>query len=283
MDNIVLRKVQLAELIILDEIKRICDLHGIKYYLAGGTLLGAARHTGFIPWDDDLDISMPRKDFERFAEICKTELDCRFELQSIDNEPKYNLFISKVRMKNTRLVDKVTANLDIKQGIYVDIFPLDFCDGIDRNLIKRVKMFSFLAKLKAVKIGIAKKKSIWKSVSVVIIKALTFFLPLKWINETTNHVLSSKKHGSMYINFCSQYGYKKQTMPIEWFGEGKEIVFENKYYRVPNKYEKVLTQIYGNYMELPPIEKRNTVHDFIEVDLGNYESVVEEVLENETV
>ena len=264
MDNIVLRKVQLAELIILDEIKRICDLHGIKYYLAGGTLLGAARHTGFIPWDDDLDISMPRKDFERFAEICKTELDCRFELQSIDNEPKYNLFISKVRMKNTRLVDKVTANLDIKQGIYVDIFPLDFCDGIDRNLIKRVKMFSFLAKLKAVKIGIAKKKSIWKSVSVVIIKALTFFLPLKWINETTNHVLSSKKHGSMYINFCSQYGYKKQRLI-----NGEPVIDEET---------GVIIEIGCNNQSVNDKVLKQGVHDILEVVIGpimhkNYEKL----------
>ena len=283
MDNIVLRKVQLAEIVILDEIKRICDKHGIRYYLAGGTLLGAARHKGFIPWDDDLDISMPREDYNRFAKLCETELGEMFELQSVDTEPRYNLFLSKIRMKNTRLVDRVIADLDIEQGIYVDIFPLDFCNGIDRKLKFRANLFGFLAKIKAVKLDIAHKTGFWKKLLVGVSKMLFCLIPLKWLNRVTQNVLTKEKDGSMYINFCSQYGYRKQTMPKEWFGDGTEIIFENKMYRAPAMYDNVLTSIYGDYMKLPPLEKRKTVHDFIEIDLGMCEEIIEERLKNEAL
>ena len=283
MDRVILRKVQLAEVMILDEIKRICDKHEIRYYLIGGTLLGSIRHKGFIPWDDDLDICMPRDDYNRFADVCKTELGEAFVLQSIDTDPKCNLFITKIRLKNTRLVDRVIADLDIEQGIYVDIFPLDLCNGINNNLKFRAKLFGVLAKLKTVKLGVARKTGCLKNIMIGIARIVTFLIPLKCLNGAVQCVLTKEKTGNMYINFCSQYGYRRQTMPKEWYGEGTSIVFENQMYRVPIMYDKVLTSIYGDYMKLPPVEKQKTVHDFIEVDLGIYDGIIEERMRNEAV
>lgn len=283
MDRVILRKVQLAEVMILDEIKKLCDKHEIKYYLIGGTLLGSIRHKGFIPWDDDLDICMPRDDYNRFADVCKTELGEAFVLQSIDTDPKCNLFITKIRLKNTRLVDRVIAGLDIEQGIYVDIFPLDLCNGIDNKLKLRAMLFGLLAKLKAVKLGVARKAGFIKNFTIGIARMLTFLIPVKCLNAAAQRVLTKENHGNMYINFCSQYGYSRQTMPKEWYGEGTSVVFENQMYRAPIMYDKVLTSIYGEYMKLPPVEKQQTVHDFIEVDLGAYEEIIDERLKHEAL
>lgn len=283
MDNKILRKVQLAQVIALDEIVRICDTHGLRYYLAGGSMLGAVRHGGFIPWDDDLDISMPRDDYERFAEICESELGEEFELQSVEKEPNYNLFLAKVRIKNTRLVDRVTANLDINQGIYVDIFPLDNCDGIDKALIKRAKRFGTLAKIKAVKLGIARKTGFIKNLSIFAVRLFAGFMSIDSLNKKVYKTMTCHKGGDMYINFCSQYGYKRQTMPKQWFGNGTPYMFEGKEYMLPSEYDKVLINIYKDYMKLPPKEKQKTVHDFIEVDLGGCEEMIKERFGNEAI
>lgn len=276
MDISILRKVQLSQCIILDEIDRICNKYGITYYLAGGTLLGAVRHKGFIPWDDDLDVSMPREEYEKFAEVCKQELSEDFFYQSIDVEPNYNLFLAKIRLNNTKLVDVRIKDLDINQGIYVDIFPLDYTKKRGSILKLRAKLFNVFAKLKAVKIGTDQVGGMKKKILVLVAKILTTFFSVNFINNITMKLLKGSKSGNYFANFCSQYGYKKQTMPCEWFGKGTKLSFEGKEYNVPIEYDKVLTSIYNDYMKLPPVEKRVTVHDFIEVYLGKWEENVKE-------
>ena len=124
----VLKKLQETQLEILDEIVRICEKYGLHYFLMFGTLIGAIRHKGFIPWDDDLDIGMPRDDYDKFMEVAKTELDERFYLQNSDTEPRYWLSFANVRKNNTLFDEASLAKMpeDIHKGIFVDIFPLDY-------------------------------------------------------------------------------------------------------------------------------------------------------------
>ena len=130
-----MNKLQNTILMIADEIKRICEKHEIKYYIVAGTLLGAVRHQGFIPWDDDLDIIMTRLDFERFIQICQIELDSsKFYLQCGGNEEYYAFEFAKIQLKGTKIIEDFNWNVPIQNGIFVDIFPLD---NLPDNYIKR--------------------------------------------------------------------------------------------------------------------------------------------------
>lgn len=110
---------------ILDEIVRICEEENLTYYLAGGSVLGAIRHGGFIPWDDDIGIMVPREDYEKFAEACKRKLNSNYFYQSIDTDARYVKRFAKVRKNNTIFQEKMFNGIQQHNGIYVDIFPLD--------------------------------------------------------------------------------------------------------------------------------------------------------------
>ena len=121
-----LRQLQLTELEMLCEVRRICDKHDISYQIIAGTLLGAVRHGGFIPWDDDADVAMLRPEYERFRKACRTELDTsRFEFQDDRNTPGYRWGYGKLRRKNTLFLREHQENMPYFQGVFIDIFPLD--------------------------------------------------------------------------------------------------------------------------------------------------------------
>ena len=123
-DN-VLDKLHSVQIEILDEIVGICDKHNLTYFLIGGTLLGAVRHKGFIPWDDDLDIAMPREDYEKFLKIAKTELDKKYYLHDISIDKNYWQPFIKIRKNNTLFDEKMIDNIETHKGIFVDVFPFD--------------------------------------------------------------------------------------------------------------------------------------------------------------
>ena len=124
--NYDLKELQNVMLQMMIEIDRICRKNNIQYILSGGTMLGAVRHHGFIPWDDDMDIAMPRKDYDRFVEIANSELPERFRLECYENTRDYPYNFGKVRDVNTIFKEKFTASLNINHGVYIDVFPMDY-------------------------------------------------------------------------------------------------------------------------------------------------------------
>lgn len=252
-----IRRLQKTEQEILDEIVRICDKFHLTYYLIGGTLLGAVRHRGFIPWDDDLDIAMPREDYDRFCGLCAGELDPQYELHSIDTDRTYWLPFAKIRKKNTIFEEKNIRGLDAPMGIYVDIFPLDHAKCVDcpeqRIRTKIIKGISSVIYAKrGLPIVLSRKSKLLARLLPVSIAALT-----KWqIRLMTKH---NGRQCDYYINFGSNYNTVKQTMPKSVFDPGCQLEFEGKMYRALSDYRYFLKRIYGeNYMQLPPAEKRVT-------------------------
>lgn len=246
---------------ILKEIHRLCMLHGIKYYIVGGTLLGAVRHGGFIPWDDDIDIAMYREDFKKFKKVCLDELGEDFFLQDIYTDPGYNQMMPKVRKNGTLLDSPMTVGLKMHKGLFVDIFMLDYAK-------KKTKMLEIKHDFHWALLNLFSRKQC-HNIKSRVKRAVVALIPAKLIVRLSDWILSEKESADYTVNYTSIYGVRKQTFPTEYYGDGVEIEFDGLTVMAPCKYKDILTQIYGDYMKLPPVEKRGLHHkvvDFIILD-----------------
>lgn len=248
-----LHKVQIE---ILDEVVRICKKHNITYFLIGGTLLGATRHNGFIPWDDDLDVAMLRKDYEKFIDIAKTELDKKYYLQDISTDKKYWQNFAKIRKNNTLFDEKMIENIDTHKGIFVDIFPLDNLTKI--NIFYKIK-WSIIKNLSSFCLyyrGIYTKEQ----VNHYYLCKLFSIIGMKNILKMCNFIMKMdlNKETQFLVSYGGSYSREKEVYRKEWFFPVSKIKFENKTYTCPNNNDAILSQVYGDYMKLPPVEKRVT-------------------------
>lgn len=253
----VLQRLQQEELSILKQIAALCDKYQLRYYLLAGTLLGAVRHQGFIPWDDDIDIAMPRADFERFQQIAKTELPKELFLHYGTTDPNYYLPFMKIRREGTLFEEYAAPKKLRHQGIFVDIFPLDhapkntgFLFHLKGQTIKKLKSILFL------KAGgdAPKKGKQW-------LLAVCLPIPTSWIFRLLVQLMQShtKEAAPYYANYGSRYAYPKETVAKTLYASGKAATFVSHSFQVPSQAEALLEQIYGaNYMELPPEEERRT-------------------------
>lgn len=266
-DNIndeVLRRLQLTQQEILDEIVRICENNDIHYYLVGGTLLGAIRHKGFIPWDDDLDIAMPRCDYIKFCHLCQTKLSPSFFLHSTETDDNYWLPFAKIRKKGTVLNEENIKNLDVEKGIYVDIFPFDQVP--EEKMYLRTKIIKILINTIVFKRGIILKRTAKQKIVDFLLTPFSIKQLSTWQQKLMQH--NASKDYPYYINYGSNYNPVKQTIPKDKYEPYKLAEFENKYYRIPNDADYVLRRIYADYMELPPVEKRVLRHKPDYIDFG---------------
>lgn len=238
---------------IMDIIDDLCEKNNIKYYMTGGTLLGAIRHNGFIPWDDDFDIAMPREDFDKFINLCKTKLPEGYSLLWISTKKDYWRLFAKISNDRTQFIESIGENEKTDSGIFVDIFPLDESVCYNHKLQKRKDI------IEKIKVLITAKKAPsvlggWKRfASIILPNRLLFKLALIIMT------LNNGKGYKYYSNFGSQYTIQKRTIEKEKIGDGIKVKFEDRMYYAPNCYIEVLEHIFGkNYMELPPVEKRKT-------------------------
>lgn len=266
-----LNRIHDVEIEILDEIVRICEKHHLRYCLVGGTLLGAVRHSGFIPWDDDLDIAMPRKDYDYFIRVCETELNEEFFLHNETSDNNYWLTFIKIRKKDTIFRESRLAESSIQhEGIWVDIFPLDYAQK-EKSFMKSVRTFIIrnLKYLISYKNGNKYPSSIKGKIFLSLCRNINNSRITKiqsFLMQRENHHKNSK----YYVNYGSQYDTIKQTMPIAVYEPYCKITFEGKQYNAPGKYETLLKRVYGSqFMQLPPIEKRIT-HNPIRLSFNIY-------------
>lgn len=257
MDKKHLRKLQNAQIEILDEFVGFCNRNNLEYFLIGGTLLGSIRHDGFIPWDDDLDVAMPRKDYEIFKETFKDH--GKFILDSYETNSMYWLPFLKIRNKNTVYLEKIQKNYNGPTGIWMDIFPLDYSNtnsGIWHKI--RFKTPYIVCGAICKKSRIEHDKS---SICREIVKKALSIMPKRMLVRIQETIMQSCKDtaSKYYINLGSKYGSNKQTHLRDRYYPIAKHLFCGKKYNVPNDFDYVLKKIYGEkYMELPPKEKRVT-------------------------
>ena len=250
------KKLQKVQIEIMDEIHRICTENNITYYIIGGTALGARRHSGFIPWDLDIDIAMPREDYENFADICKSALSPRFMYRNYRNTKAYSHPHALLCIKNTFLSNKFSKYnpTEYNIGIYLDIFPLDSAPNDHKQQIKQAKKLQQIKKLKQLKQAYKYDNNRIKNMLKDIISTMIFWTTIDKINAIFDN--ECKKYNlcdSTYVcSMASHYTYQKQCMPIEIYGTPQLVKFENREYFAPELLDEYLSIIYGDYMSLPP-------------------------------
>lgn len=261
-----LRQLQKTELEILTELDRVCRKHKLRYYIVGGTLIGAARTGGFIPWDDDIDVSMPREDFDKLLTL-KDEFSDEFFLQTHKTEKDCYFFYAKLRKNGTYFGEDKFEHTGIHKGIFMDIFPLDYIS--DKGIIQKLcfKSFSLINAFIC-----SKKKTsefLYKNMSlpfIVTFRIIQCILPLpllyglRGLIAKLTKALSNKR---LVASLAGFHGYPKEIAPFELWAEGTDIDFEGKTVRAPKEYKKLLNHMFGDYMQLPPVEERvnHTVAD----------------------
>lgn len=246
-------KLRVIQLQILDEIVRICKENGLRYCLTGGTCLGAVRHKGFIPWDDDVDIIMPRADFTRFIDLTKGGDTGDFFLDYYMTNPDYGRCFAKYCKRNTLFIEPN----GLKQSIYVDIFVQDKVPGPE--YIAKSKMPGFIHKLDAIT-TVRREGLGGRDFKTRLIYYVTRWIPIKWIFNWETKLMTRFENtdAACYVNYGSPYNLVKEAIPISEFEPYVTLVFEGKEYNVPRNWDLYLSHIYGDYMTLPPIEKRVT-------------------------
>lgn len=259
-----LRKLQLIELDILLELDRICRKHKIRYWLSAGTLLGAVRHGGFIPWDDDMDIRMMREDYERFCKVCETELDTeRFFLQNYKTDPEYRWFYAKMRRKGTEYLRAGQEAIKCMSGVSIDIFVIDNVpDGRRSRKIFTLIRRGCIKTLWSV-VGVTEDESRWKRLLYRVLRHVNKMVPLTIMEHLAKWSNKKKTAGNCCIGFYQKNRYVSKRVPdlpsqtqASWFDESFEIEFEGFMFYAFNGYKEYLRLSYGDYMKLPPKEKR---------------------------
>ena len=255
-----IRKVQLE---IMDFIDTLCREKDIRYSLSGGTLLGAVRHRGYIPWDDDIDIFMLRPDYERFiSEVMQSE-NTRYKILSPSTDSAYYYPFAKVCDSYTYILEQNDRPLP-EMGIYVDIFPVD---GLPNDERQRKCYWNRIRILKRLNTMVYQKKAAgenfmkraFRLVMFVLFRLMTPNCLAKYLNAlSTRYDVEESEFVAVSV-----FGYgEKEQLPVSVFSEFGDIPFEQKRYMAIKNYDLYLSSIYGDYMTLPPVEQRQAKHGF---------------------
>ena len=260
----VLQKMQRCQLDILVELKKVCDANSISFYLAFGTCLGAVRHKGFIPWDDDIDVFMRVEDIERLVAV-KDQFPSNFFVQTHLTDPEYGLLITRIRDSNTTLVEKDHMDRDINHGVYIDIYPLFYYGG------------SWIHRKMQVACSFVSRLFTYNSPPINKPRIITFaskFL-LSIIPRSTKNFIAKLSFNYMVSYHEAEYVATIPDIsdgryyPTEVFGKPIFCQFEGMMMPLPSKADIFLKRRYGNYMELPPENKRIIHHNYVYMDLNN--------------
>ncbi len=258
-EELSLKELKQIELEILLDFDRVCKDNNITYYIYAGTLLGAIRHKGFIPWDDDIDVVLDRTNYNKFLKA-RDQLKEKYKVYSIDVDKNYSTPLAKIIDLDTKLVQNVKDRVEL--GVYIDLFIWDY---VPDNRFKRKLLFSFLdfnQKVWGFSIKHASKSSIIQSA----LRKICYFLRFDRIAARMMDFACRKqnrKTSKMGNLMFGGYGDKKEICSSSLIDEIIDIEFEGHKFPTFKNYEEFLIVNYGNYWELPPVEQRKSIHNFV--------------------
>lgn len=267
----------------------ICQRHDLRWYCCGGTSIGAVRHNGIIPWDDDIDVMMPRPDYDRLLEIAKTEMPHlqhgigknKYEIITPYNDSDYPLYFAKISDTTTTIVEERERPCVI--GLFVDIFPLDATDDDTQEAIKtKARYAKLLNKLNAIStrntfgeyIALLKDPKEWGRFAI---KTAAWFCrstirkALIKKMDAISHRFDWDKARNVAVHTGS-YG-EREVFPKEWLGKGSTHKFEDIEVMLPEQYDTYLRHFFNDYMQLPPVEQRVEKHNRAYVNLDRREAI----------
>ncbi len=268
-----LERIKEIEMELMAEIDRICKKHGITYFLVGGSMLGAVRHQGFIPWDDDMDIGMLRDDYDKFRKVCPEELKANLRYQSFEQEPTSHYIFDKVRLEDTYFNTAFSNRFnDIQNGIFIDVLVFDKTGNSKRAQQTHIKLVKIFRRLLNVRwVNVARKGIHYKASKRFL--PLMRRVPYKFYHRCLDKVLTlyHKNPKSQYLIDGVGLNLHRGAFPAEWFSDFIDMKYENMTFKVPVGYDGYLRMWYGDrYMELLPLSSRFSGHTLKRLDLGKY-------------
>lgn len=260
------KKIQNELMPLLEEVDRVCKKNDIQYFLCAGSALGAVRHKGFIPWDDDLDIGMLRNDYEKFLEIADAELKDGFVMMDVGRAPHYYVCHAKIFRDNTALVNRETSHLKIHHGFYLDIFPFDIIpedeDKQEEIYKKQKSLRDVFCKCRRPR-KYSGKNPIKKFIANEEYYKMRGKIGKKTYGELNRVLTQYKDEKPVWVaDFSAPYN-KKLFFKYNDIYPVVEGEFEGGKYPIPHNVDEYLKIMYGEYMELPPENKRYVKHDIV--------------------
>lgn len=266
-----MRKIELPEMKerlvkMVEYLDKLCDANGLTLYMSGGTLLGAVRHKGFIPWDDDIDMYLTRPDYDKLIEIFKENgNNVKYKLLCHELDHNYLYGFAKLVDSNTLLIEK-GGNAGVEMGLYVDVFPID---GLGNDIKTAKKHMKKLNKYITLNLALLvkpwrKEVSFAKNFAIACIRVLAKTYGAEKLHKKMSEIVHSLPYeDSKYVGeFIDEIGDKRIMLKSEMY-DGYELMdFENIKLKAPKNWDKWLTQFYGDYMQLPPEEKRVLTHGY---------------------
>lgn len=253
MENEKISRLHEALIFLLDEVDRLCRANNIRYFLDSGTALGAIRHGGFIPWDDDADVGMLRDDYDRFIRVAKEQLGSQFFLQTYETDEGYLKFNAKIRLNGTFFPERLNTGKNLHQGIFIDIFPFDFTSDKQDVAVKETKSIRRIYKLWMLR----NNSSVNDNALRRIVRKCSKIIPQKWIRAEYTGICSKYQR----TNTLTCYSYKMNDDHFLYFKSSDlsdviDVDFAGRKYMLMSGYDNYLRTMFGDYMSLPPVEKR---------------------------
>ena len=266
--NAGLMKLHEEELYMFEQFKYACNQLGLTYYAANGTLIGALRHKGYIPWDDDIDVSMSRRDYEIFCQNGQQYLPDDLRILTYSDSDDDTIYTARIVKLNTRVIVN-TANISHEDNLWMDIWALD---GMPENYVKnKIHRFELLFRRMLVQLPKydelihqhRKNRPWYEKLIMKLVETFHFGKNIDIRKAKRNVERCLKKYSiekeKYAVNFWTPYKFK-EVVPSVWYGSGKDVPFENTVIHIPENADGILKSIYGDYMTLPPVEDRGKEH-----------------------